>query len=66
MILIGSRALALRAPGALSRKPLDFDWCSTKQEFDTWMETNSHKVSPTKVYELPEFHKWIVEGTHTM
>lgn len=63
MILIGSRALALRAPGALHRAPVDFDWCCTKEEFDTWMETSSAKVSPTKVYELPEFHKWIVEGS---
>jgi hypothetical protein len=65
MILIGSRALALRCPGALSRKPLDFDWVCTKEEFDTWMETSSHKVSPTKVYELPEFNKWIVESNST-
>jgi hypothetical protein len=63
MILIGSRALALRAPQAMTRKPVDFDWVCTKQEFDIWMETESHKVSPKKVYELPEFHKWIVEGS---
>jgi hypothetical protein len=41
---------------------LDFDWVCTKAEFDQWMEKESHKVQPTKVYELPEFNKWIVQG----
>jgi len=62
MILIGSRSLALRCPKALNRKCIDFDWVCTQAEFETWMETNSSKVNPTKVYPLPEFHKWIVEG----
>ncbi len=62
MILIGSRALALRAPQLLSRPPVDFDWICTFQEFTDWMEKQSSKVKPTKVYELPEFNKMIVEG----
>lgn len=61
MILIGSRALALRAPQLLGRKCVDFDFVSTKAEFDQWMESNSHKLSPTKVY--PEKNKMIVEGS---
>src|SRR5271165_7693485 len=65
MILIGSRALALRCPQALGRKPLDFDFLCSKKEFDVWMEKNSYKVNPTKVYELPEFHKFIVESATT-
>lgn len=60
MILMGSRALALRAPQLLGRKPLDFDFCCSKAEFDSWMESNAHKVSPTKVYS--EKNKMIVEG----
>src|SRR5208282_3600997 len=62
MILIGSRSLVLRAPYALFRKPLDFDFICTQAEFDTWMEKESFKVKPTKVY--PEgSHKMIVEGS---
>jgi hypothetical protein len=62
MILIGSRALALRAPYALFRQPKDFDWVCTQQEFDQWMEKESFKVKPTKVY--PEgSNKMIVEGS---
>jgi hypothetical protein len=63
MILIGSRALALRAPMALQRKPCDFDWICTQQEYEVWMEKNAAKLNPTKVYPLPEFHKMIVEGS---
>jgi hypothetical protein len=67
MILVGSRALILRSPRdshgrpiLLMRKPLDFDFVCTKEEFDVWMEKNSAKVNPTKVY--PEKNKMIVEG----
>ncbi len=62
MILIGSRALALRAPGALHRKPLDFDWVCTQAEYDEWMEKNSHKINPTKIYPVNEGKKMVVEG----
>lgn len=61
MILLGSRALALRAPQLLGRKCLDFDWACSKEEFDQWMEQHSHKVKPTKVY--PQKNKMIVEGS---
>jgi len=60
MILIGSRAVALRAPAILRRAPLDFDFVSTKDEFNSWMEKSSAKVNPTKVY--AEKNKMIVEG----
>lgn len=63
MILIGSRALALRAPGLLTRKPMDFDFICTKEEFDSWMEKNSHKVQPTKIYPEMNGKKMIVEGS---
>jgi hypothetical protein len=36
MILIGSRALALRAPVVLSRQPKDFDFVATAREFEDW------------------------------
>lgn len=65
MILIGSRALALRCPQALMRKPVDFDWVCTLSEYEAWMEKNSHKVKPTKVYQeecKQGLYKMIVEG----
>lgn len=65
MILIGSRALALRAGHCLARKPLDFDWVCTCEEYNRWMTEQSHRVSPTKVYALPEFDKQIVESNTT-
>jgi len=60
MILVGSRALLLQAPKLLARKPKDFDFVCSKEEFDVWMEENSSKVHPTKIY--PEKNKMIVEG----
>jgi hypothetical protein len=65
MILIGSRALALRAlahqaPKLLFREPKDFDFVCTQDEFNSWLEKNSSKVKPTKVY--AEKNKMIVEG----
>lgn len=62
MILIGSRALALRAPVVLTRKPLDFDFIATKEESDEWIAKNAEKVNATKVYPLAEGKKIIVEG----
>lgn len=62
MILIGSRALALRCPQALLRKPVDFDFVCTKEEFDAWLAKNQHKVNATKIYPEKDGAKWIVEG----
>ena len=62
MILIGSRALALRAPQILGRKPLDFDFMCTMDEYNTWLEKNASKVNPTKIYPLADGKKMIVEG----
>lgn len=61
MILIGSRALLLREPGLIFRKPVDFDFVGTRAEFDSWLETNFTKINPTKVY--PQKNKMIVEGS---
>lgn len=65
MILVGSRALALRAPALLFRKPLDFDWVCTQEEFDKWLPTNLEKVGGIKVYAENDgrFDKQIVEGS---
>lgn len=60
MILIGSRALSLRIP--LKRKPQDFDFICTRNEFDLWLGKNMSKLNVSKVYSLPEFHKMIVES----
>lgn len=61
MILVGSRALVLRAPNLIARSPKDFDFVCTNDEFNSWMEKNSAKINPTKVY--PEKNKMIVEGS---
>lgn len=61
MILVGSRALALRAPQALMRKPVDFDFVCTKEEYDVWVRENAHKVNPTKMY--TQGNKQIIEGS---
>lgn len=65
MILVGSRALALRAPSLLFRKPLDFDWVCTQEEFDRWLPINLTKVGGSKTYAENDgrFSKQIVEGT---
>src|SRR5271166_3297925 len=65
MILIGSRALILRAPHLLLRRPEDFDFISTMPEFEKWLSENESIVNPKKVY--PEtsglhFNKMIIEG----
>ena len=60
MILVGSRALVVRAPRLLRRKPKDFDWVCTIEEFNDWMEKVGHKIKPTKVYS--EQNKMVVEG----
>lgn len=61
MILVGSRALALRAPHLLMRQCKDFDFVCTGDEFNQWIKTNSEKVGVKKVY--PEKNKMIVEGS---
>ena len=63
MILIGSRALALRNGACLTRKPVDFDFVCTRDEANAWLSANRSKLTITKEYELPEFSKMIVEGS---
>jgi hypothetical protein len=49
-------------PQALRRKPVDFDFVCTQEDYQSWIEKNLHKVNPTKVY--PEgSNKVIVEGS---
>jgi hypothetical protein len=55
--------MALRAPALLTRKPLDFDFICTKDEFDSWMEKNSAKINPIKIYPEMNGKKMIVEGS---
>lgn len=65
MILIGSRALLLRAPQLLIRKPVDFDFVCTYPEYNTWFDENSHAIKWTKAYASdnhPHWHKQIIEG----
>ena len=62
MLLIGSRALKLRNPNLIRRAPLDFDWICTEDEYNNWVEKNLSKLNHTKMYDLPEFNKKIIEG----
>ena len=62
MILVGSRALAIRAPQVLSRKPSDFDFICRQDEYEYWMAANASKIKPTKVYSVGA-NKMAVEGT---
>lgn len=57
MILIGSRALVLRAPGLLDRKPLDYDFIASKEEAESFIEKNSDKI---KINERLDFEKKII------
>lgn len=63
MILIGSRALQLRAPFLLNRDPVDFDWICTEEEYGDWFKKNQNKVQPTKDPYSPKPNKMIVEGS---
>lgn len=66
MLLIGSRALAFRAPAILNRPPKDFDFVCTKEEFDSWLSENAGKVNvdpsnPSQVYPVGD-SKMVVHG----
>lgn len=60
MLLIGSRALAIRAPYLLNKPPVDFDFVSRKEEFENWRQTNTQKYNLPK----PEYseRKIILRG----
>lgn len=64
MILIGSRALLLRAPQLLTRQPADFDFVCTQLGFELWLKDNEDKIRPQKIYaeDSEHFHKIIVIG----
>jgi hypothetical protein len=63
MILIGSRALKLRASSYFKRTPVDFDWIATQEEVDDWLSKNLCKFKEYKTYRLEGKHdKYIVEG----
>jgi hypothetical protein len=51
-------------PQALMRKPVDFDWVCTQEEYERWVKDHSTKVSPTKMYSIEANNttKHIVEG----
>lgn len=65
-ILIGSRALALVSPQCLNRKPLDFDFMCSLEEYEKFMKDNSHKINLKKQYKIDgddcKADKMIVEG----
>lgn len=60
MILLGSRALFIRAKQILLREPKDFDFLCSQEEYQSWLEENESKIKPSKIY--PYQNKMIVEG----
>jgi hypothetical protein len=60
MILIGSRALAIRAPAVLTRPCKDFDFVCTKSEFEDWLA----EYTPDRVEALPKgkFAAFLADG----
>lgn len=54
MLLIGSRALAIRYPQALTRKPKDFDYVSTEDEAMDFVKRHdgqvTHRDGPDKLF----------------
>jgi hypothetical protein len=62
MILIGSRALGLRASSALLRTPADFDFVCSQQEYEQWLDRNANKIGMTRAYTVADGKKRIVEG----
>jgi len=63
MILIGSRALKLRAGSLFVRQIRDFDFVCTEDEVMNWLSKNLSKFKEFKAYSLEGKHdKYIVEG----
>lgn len=62
MLIIGSRALQLRAPQALQRRPLDFDLVGTEQDCAQWIEANRHKFNVVEE-DYRQDRKWILRGS---
>lgn len=65
MILIGSRALQIRAPQLLKRKPVDFDFISSKDEFEEWKTKNISKFNDPKIENLNDGKKIIISDGQT-
>lgn len=61
MIIVGSRALALRYPTILDRKPVDFDFICSINEANAWVNKYESSICPTKTYEVK--NKLIIEGS---
>lgn len=62
VILIGSRALALRAGKFFKRTPVDFDFVCRQSELFGWLDKNLSKVGMKKTYWERERTKFILEG----
>lgn len=54
LILVGSRALALRSPTLIKRKPLDWDFVCSPQEFEDWKSHSSDFVSESEFLDISE------------
>lgn len=65
MLLIGSRALLIRAPAILSRKPLDFDFICSPNELEDWKTNNLSKFNSPKIEVLKNGEKVTISDGET-
>lgn len=64
IVVTGSRALALRAPRLLLRKPQDFDFVCPREAIHPWLDENSAKMAISSVEEINRIRpKVILRGT---
>lgn len=54
--------ISFKAPQILNRRPLDFDFICTRDEYDYWIDKNLSKINPTKMYAISD-SKLVVEGS---
>ena len=52
LVLVGSRALVIRAPRILKRNPLDWDFVCTPEDFEIWKEKNKSFVDSSEFIDL--------------
>jgi hypothetical protein len=53
------------APEILNRKPKDFDWICTRQDYEDFLKKNDSLIEPTEIYSINE-SKIIVKGKNNL
>ena len=52
MILVGSRALKIRAPFLLKRNPIDYDFICSIDDYNNYLEANKNTLNISKAYDI--------------